>query len=161
MDYREPLGAGQFPANAAQSANGTVCAICGAGPCAVWKNGTLLPPLPAERRTETLALSTDGTRLATVSVTGQVYSAVVWSITNAGTAPALLHEFPFPARKMAFNPDARWLALGSNAENAVVDLTSSGIAARWSAVRGGVTFSARSFVRTQLGSYFIRVLRVF
>ena len=142
MDYREPLGAGQFAANAAQSADGSVRAVCGAGPCAVWRNGALLPPFPAERRTETLAVSTDGSLLATVSVTGQSYSAVVWSIASAGAAPALLHEFQFPARKIAFSPDARWLALGAEYENAVVDLRNGTIAARWFAVRGGgVTFS--------------------
>ncbi len=140
-DYRTPLGAGQFAASAAQSADGSVRAVCGAGPCAVWKDGALLPPLPPERRTETLALSTDGTLLATVSVTGQVYSAVVWSLTG-NTAPALLHEFQFPARKISFSPDARWLSLGAEYENAVVDLSKGAFAARWPAVRGGgVTFS--------------------
>ena len=140
-DYRPWLGAGQFAAAAAQSADGKVRAICGSGPCAVWINGALLPPFPAERRTETVAVSTDGRLLATVSIAGQIYSAIVWSVENTAV-PRLTYEFDFPARKIALSPDARWLALGSGPENAVADLASGSIAARWPAVSGSsVTFS--------------------
>ena len=140
-DYRAPLGAGQFAAVAAQSADGKLRAICGSGPCAVWLDGALLSPLPLERRTESVAVSAAGRLLATISITGGKYSAVVWKVAQAA-APVLHYEFDFPARKLAFSPDAHWLALGSDSENAVADLSTGAIAARWPSGRGGsVAFS--------------------